>query len=464
MKLPAILFTASLALNAALIALLALSPQARSSLSSLLSNNTSPASSNPSNRASAGHSHSPPVSSHSSPEALAAALKSGDHAALRDQLRALGLAESTVQNIMRALLWQPYLDRQLAINAAKISTDQPYWRGIQQTGRRAYTREERAELRQLASNLRQQILGVLGPEGFDAASPYSQRYSFLSPEAAAKITDLDRDYSEMRQEINQESERFKVASDADKLKFLEQERRKDLEAALTPAELEEYNLRFSPTAYTLRGRLAKIDLTETEYRALYEIQQAFYNQQTDTALARPLAGKNFTPEQIAQLQARAKTYETFTQEVRQSLGDERYALYQRASDNDYRQLQSAADRFDIAPATIDRIYNYKESVAAATQRIGADNTLSPDQKKQALASLAAGTRQQIAASLGEEVATAYLDKNMKWLERVQAGNVLTLSAHSNRPSYKPVAATPRPSAPSGTRSEVRPQRTEVEAR
>jgi hypothetical protein len=464
MKLPSILFAASLALNGALLVFLASSPQGRSSLSALFPGSaaSSSSSSSSSKSASAPSSTSPSAASSSSPEALAAALKSGDHATLRDQLRALGLSEGTVQNVMRAILWQPYLDRQLAINAAKASSDQPYWRGLQQTGRRAYTREERAELRELASSLRGQILDVLGPQGFDATSPYSQRYAFLSPESAAKIVDLDRDYSEMRQEINQESERFKVASDADKLKFLEQERRKDLETTLTPAELEEYNLRFSPAAYTLRNRLSKIDLTETEYRDLYDLQQAFYNNQPDTALARPLANQKLTPEQIAQLQTRAKDYEALNQEMRQTLGEERYAQYQRASDNDYRQLQAAADRFNLPTDTIDQVYGYRDATAVATQRIAADPALTPEQKKQALATLASQTRRQISTALGDEVATAYLDRNMKWLERVQAGNVLTIAPNTNRLSYKPVA--PRPATPKTPRPDTAPERIEVEKR
>jgi hypothetical protein len=455
MKTSSLLFTASLVLNAALLALLVFAPPSTSS--SVFSKTSSPAT----------HPTGSPQSSDrmaaASPEALATALKSGDHVALRDQLRALGLSEGTVQNVMRAILWQPYLDRQLAINAAKTSSDQPYWRGIQQTGRRSYTREERAELRQLASSLREQILDVLGPQGFDSTSPYSQRYAFLSPETAAKLVDLDRDYGEMRQEINQESERFKVASDADKLKFLEHERRKDLEATLTPAELEAYNLRFSPAAYTLRNRLAKIDLTEAEYRDLYDLQQAFYNTQSDTALARPLANQKLTPDQIAQLQARAKDYSTLNQEIRQTLGEERYALYQRASDSDYRQLQAAADRFNLPAEKIDQVYGYRDATSVAAQRIAADPALTPDQKKQALVSLAAQTRQQISAALGDEVAVAYLDKNMKWLERVQAGNVFTVSPDTSRISYKQIAPAPRPPRPKTVRPDS-PPRIEVEKR
>lgn len=442
MKTPSLL-TASLALNAALLAAFAFAPRGAtrsffSTFSSAPSPDTPPA-----------HSSSAPgqPSAPASPEALATALKSGDHVALRDQLRAIGLSEGTVQNVMRAILWQPYLDRQLAINSAKASSDGPYWSGLQQTGRRAYTREERAELRELASSLREKILEVLGPQGFDSTSPYSRRYSFLPPETAAKLVDLDRDYGEMRQEINQESERFKVASDADKLKFLELERRKDLEATLTPAELEAYNLRFSPAAYTLRSRLANIDLTEAEYRDLYDLQQAFYNTQSDLALTRPLPNQKLTAEQIAQLQARVKDYRMLNEEVRQTLGDERYALYRRASDTDYRQLQAAADRFSLAPAAIDQVYALRDAVSAETQRIADNAALTPDQKKQALVTLAAQTRRQISTTLGDEVATAYLDKNMKWLERVEAGNAFTISPETSRPSFRPVAPAKRPAPP-----------------
>lgn len=55
--------------------------------------------------------------------------------------------------------------------------------------------------------------------------------------------------------------------------LLESERRKDLEALLPPAELEEYDLRFSPTAAVVRGKIGARDIAEREFREHFEAQR-----------------------------------------------------------------------------------------------------------------------------------------------------------------------------------------------
>lgn len=434
MKLTPALLAASLALNAALLGLVVYS-RVKSPPAHARPSTGQPVDALDATPASAGNTASTP-----SPAALAATLSSGDHAALRDQLRALGLSETMVRNIVQAMIWQPYRERELQINAAKLVDDQPYWRGLRRTGRRAYTREEREELRHLASDIRQKVEEVLGTSAIDGISPQARRYSFLSADAAARIADIDRDYGEMLQEISQEAERFRVPSDAEKQRFLSQERLKDIEAALTPDEYREFELRHSPAAQALRNRLTQIEVTEAEYRALFEIQKTLFdNAPVSSPANAPTDERRALQEKILALH----------DDIRTTLGDERYAQFMRASNSEYRQLQAAADRFALPTETINRVYGYRHDIASASQRIATDETLSLDQKKDALSSLAVETRQKISADLGDEIAEAYLARNMRWLESVKNGQVLTLRPDGNNVAMKPLPrrAPPPPATP-----------------
>ncbi|MGC4072042.1 MAG: hypothetical protein QM760_05910 [Nibricoccus sp.] len=360
MKTTPLLLTVSLLLNATLLVFLALpsdNPLRHSSPASAISHS-------PSSPPAAVTDGKTGATTEPSPEQLSAALKFGNHLVLRDQLRALGMPESTVQAMIRASLWQPYLERQRAMLAAKTSDAGPYWRSPLQAANRSYTAEERAELRTLASQLREVTVALLGVEGLDVRGTLSSRYSFLAPESAAKLADLDLDYGEMRQEITQESERFKVASDAGKLKYLERERRKDIEAALSPAELSEYDLRYSPAAIALRSRLKQVDLSEAEYRNLFDLQ------------------KNFLDTRTASPNSKASAADTaqVTRDMQALLGDERYAIFRRANDPDYRQLEAAGDRFNIPVATLNNVYALRDGASAETRRIAADSSSRPPRK------------------------------------------------------------------------------------
>jgi hypothetical protein len=439
MKPAPLLLNASLLLNAALLAALAFAPRGATSafFSAFSSSPATPASAHADSSAAPGQASVKP-----SPEVLATALKTKNHAALRDQLRALGLPDDTVLVVMRAMLWQPYYERQREFNRANNPEDAPYWRGLTQTGTRAYTPAQRAELRQLASEIRDQTQTLLGLPGIDTSGVRSQRYAFLPPETAAKLLDLDRDYGEMRHEINQEAERFRVPSDTEKLRFLDEERRNDLAAILTPDQLAEYDLRYSPAALTLRNRLSSLDVTETEYRRLYELIKPY----EDISLAaRATPGTRLTTEQVAALRDDGKTFPEVMQDVRTLLGEDRYQAYRRARDPDYRQLKAAADRFQLPVEKINQVYALRDTTSAETQRIAKDTTLTPAQKRETLQNLTAQTRQTVLATLGQEIGTAYLDKNMKWLDRVQSGYAVTFSPESNRASYQSVTpARPRP--------------------
>src|SRR5690606_8329296 len=64
-------------------------------------------------------------------------------------------------------------------------------------------------------------------------------------------------------------------SDREQLRFLQEEKRRDLESLLSPEELRAYDLRNSPTAQQLRWKMTKMNATEAEYLQIFDLQQNF---------------------------------------------------------------------------------------------------------------------------------------------------------------------------------------------
>lgn len=387
-KLIPVLLAVSLAANAALIVTRNATPGAPSSGSSRLAQR-------------AASSAVAKAAAEKAAATLATQPSDTDLATLQEKLAEIGLPPELAREVMRSMLWKPYRDRQRALLDAK-DAGKPYW---QQTGaaKKQLTAEDRAELRALSDQIEARAASLLGEEyGNRAAS----RYAFLPADKAAAIQRLHRDYNDIRNGVSDETSLFRLPSDEAGRKLLREEQRRDLEAILTPAELAEYDLRYSPAAGELRKRFAALpDSTEAEYKAAYEIAQNLN------------ASKNNPAAQAAA-----------AQQLRELLGAERYATFLRSNDGDYIALQGAAARFDIPASTIDKVYGLRDEAVSLSRQIASDKSLSAKDKQQALKMLANQMRKDVRANLGDEIGNAYLDKNMTWLKNLSDGNVLNASA------------------------------------
>lgn len=350
---------------------------------------------------------------------LSDALKKKDARTVYDQLRAIGFSEVNSRDLINSMIWEKYHARRREMLAVRNSADQPYWRGRDKTAN-TLDAGERKELRDLAAEARRESIALLGSAAFSGSERSAIRYSFLPQEKVGAILDLERDYGEMRQELSEESARFKVASDAEKSRVLREEYRRDLEAALTPEELVEYDKRFSLAAHMLRTGFGGIEGTESEYLAAYDAMKGYNDLYSTMGYG---TGEPPDPARLAELR---EFQQRAGEEIKTLLGEERYAEFTRAQNRDYRNLQAAADRFQIPVESINNVYNLRGMATQESQRIAGDQSLSSAAKKQEMQALADQIKSQVSEQLGDEVAAAYLEKNMKWLGRLSSGNAVKL--------------------------------------
>lgn len=358
-------------------------------------------------------------------EALVSAAKSGDAASVRDQLRALGMPDDVVRSVIRAMVGKRMADIQKSITNAQ--TNGAYWR----TGPGGYfnfggmTKEQRLQLRDASRAATKQLEELMGPDPMD---PGANRFAFLPPDKAAKARELERDYSDLRMQIMAETEGFRLPTDEEKIAFLEKEQRKDLAALLSPEELEAFDLRNSSTANRLRSQLRNMDISESEYKALYAAQKAFDDKVNSRAGRTP--GDSPTPAGD-QGQARAQAQQQLYAEMKATLGEERFNAYLRSQNGEYRTLEAAAKRFNLPQTTVDQVFSARDQTVAEAQRITNDANLNPDQRRAALSALADQIRTQVRTSLGNDIADNYLKTNMRWVDALQKGQALTVTPEGN---------------------------------
>ena len=334
------------------------------------------------------------------PARFAGAFNAGNAAVLFAQLKALGVSDTRAGDITNRFIWLKYDTRRRELLGLK-NTDPSAL--TEREAAAQLTAAERRELRDLANQASRESLAILGAATVDGIELISKRYSFLPPEKVAQLQYLQRDYAEMRDAITGESARFPLPSDAKQLKILDEEFRKDITGLFTPEELDYYDMHFSETATKLRHVFTGIDLTDAEFRAIYE-GSAFTITERDSS----------DNGRTMHMRSERMTYPS-RQTMSAILGEERLADFYRAKDLDYQGLLAAADRFHLPSGNINNVYDLRLTAASESQRIEADSTLTLAEKKQAIQDLANSIKGQVREQLGDEVGDVYLQKYMYWL-------------------------------------------------
>jgi len=290
---------------------------------------------------------------------------SDDDPAFVARLRAEGFPPSVIRAIVTARVAEHFAARrgELTQAAGKL----PYWR-------RLYTftpnnnPSARAALRQLQREQSACLRQLLGD---DATPEYLRtaialRTGGLSVEKTEQLDWIKRDYAELNTLLQDETGGLYMEEDRAKFELLEKEQQADLAALLTPAELEAYELRSSPTAIKIKRELDLFDLTETEFLGLYRLRKTF-----DKSFGRASDFLNIRLSQD-ELKKRQKAEQQLQQDIKAALGPERYADYQMVTDSDYRNIHQLTESLNLPPSTAKTIYQIGQESATRADALRRD--------------------------------------------------------------------------------------------
>ncbi len=366
-------------------------------------------------------------------------LQGGEARELAARLRAAGAPERTARLLVADALRERYLARQRAL----IGSGDPaaFWK----ESASATDREKQAALRRLArehDDLLTELFGA-APAAEEARERRRRLYGPLPDAKLERIDRLTADYGEMADGIRSQAGGALPATDRELLALLEQERRKDVAAILTPAELDIYDLMTSATARTLRARLANFAPSEQEFRALFALLRDFDER---------FAASNGAGDEVDQRE-RAAAEAELNARLKAALGETRYEEYRRQQDSGYRVVARIVERFGLPARRADEVVGLAQGVQTRLRALRAAKGLTSEAVRGELEALARESGERIVALLGGDGAELYRRTSggawLRALERAAAepvGNSLDTAAKS-----KP-AAPPAASEPAGTAS------------
>jgi hypothetical protein len=199
--------------------------------------------------------------------------------------------------------------------------------------------------------------------------------------------------------------------DQEQLRQIEKQREAELAQVLSPEELEEYQLRNSSTANSMRAQMTGFQPSEEEFRRIFRIQKVFDNEFASAF--------DVTDDTQAEVKARAQqeAQNALNDEVKKILGDKRFTEYQRAQDPDYRTLVQVADRFELSRDVANRVYGMKQEAERQKVALESNANLSDDQRRSALAAIARETQRSVAEAMGN-VFKSYYKSAGGWIQNL----------------------------------------------
>ncbi len=322
-------------------------------------------------------------------------------------LRAAGFPDSVINAVVSAQIHERYAARRAALQQKNV--DQFWSKTWNSWG--GGDPETRAALRALGREERAEIKRALGDAY--AAHPEYQRamqrqFGDIPKEKIDALQIINEDYQELTSEIHQSANGYMLPEDREKLAFLEKEKRADLAAILTPQELQDYELRTSQTANSLRWQLTAFDPSEQEFRAIFDLQREF-----DLEFSNH---RSNTDEAANELRRTAEA--ALQEQIKTTLGEARYAEYQRAKDHNYQQLANLAQRLELPKENAVAVYDLSKDVEKRAQQIRGNSKLTTDARNEALAALAEEANAKVVDALGERGAEAYKENSGWWLRNL----------------------------------------------
>lgn len=303
-------------------------------------------------------------------------------------LRAAGFPPSAVRAIVNQLLNERY-------DPKTLTADLPFWK-------RSYPGPEIIAAQQKLTDERNaQFEALLGPDARPSAmmDPVhrKKRFGDLPDDKVDAISRIEQDYRGIDSLARAEAKGDTTLS-MEQRRVLEKEKLADLQALLTPEQLEQYQMRNSSSAYSVQSATAKIDLTEAEYAKLYRAKKQF----DDTT---PQFTGTVTSEMIAK---RTANQQVLNEQVRATLGDDRFYTYLAKSDDAYARLAQLSTRYpSVTPAVSYQLYQLQTEAHQAMTGNGTDKSIPASERVAATRALAAAYEEKLNGLVGPEVAAAY---------------------------------------------------------
>jgi hypothetical protein len=341
-------------------------------------------------------------------------LESEDYRTYINRLRSIGCPEETIRDIVIADLEKLMAPEMKELDGPR---ERPkYWEpkkltrildALEKNGKKQEIDFRKREIVRelLGIDLAAERSRVKGESDF-----YEERLEFLDAEKQTKVRiameKANRDEAALRESSWLENDQL-TTEEREQLRAIEKRKEEEVAQLLTPEELEQYNLWFSPTAYKVRDAFLTLEPNEEDFLALYRLESEFDAKWDGVEPA------TLTPEQQREMQEAQKNLEAG---IREHLGPERYEKYLLTREPDFHQLQDTVAQFGLKPETVGNVYAVKRVLVDERKRVVDNRVLPAEQRQELLRALSEETERAMVETLGPKPYRYYLRSGAgKWI-------------------------------------------------
>ena len=322
----------------------------------------------------------------------------GDFGAGISRLRASGMPAKTVNMIAQVVMMEKFKNAYEALGADGMAFNM--WGGSY--ARTEAQREQQRKMQDFQRELNEEARKA----GIDRNMFFSLggKVPGLSADKAEQLARIEQDRQDMRSQVHLDASGMMLDRDTERLKYIDNEFKKDLAALLSPEELDAWNLHRSETAQSLRAQLAYMSPTEDEFRKILRLQETF-NEAWPTSY-----GAN------TDWQKRSEAERAMKKQIAELLGPERAADYEKTTDSEFATLSNLEFRLELPKGSADRVYGLHQETDEAARKIRSDKSLGDEDRKESLKVLAEQVKTELTAVLGEEGFKAYRNQHSYWID------------------------------------------------
>jgi hypothetical protein len=342
-----------------------------------------------------------------------ASVESDDYREYIVNLRAIGVPEETIRDIIIADVNKLYAGRLAALYP--LPKDFKWWQ-TDDRGSREERRERERKRRELNEEKRTLIKELLGVDLETEMAKWEGRpdddawqTGFLSPEKQQAVEALRDKYREMERALfNEMRENRGGGETRAKMMALRAQREAEMAQILGPQDYQEYQLRNSPTAREMRDNLASFSPTADEFKKIFELRENLNSQ----------FGFGRGGDEAAQEQRRI-AQQQLEEQLRATLGEQRYQEYQLAQDDRYREIYDFTSRMNLPKETAQSVYDIQKTVEQQRQQVMNNQNMSAEERAATLAQIAQVTKEQLYQTLPQQAYDQYLQSgDARWLQRL----------------------------------------------
>ena len=328
------------------------------------------------------------------------------------ELRRLGVPASVVQDIVVGAINRRYGPQLVALR----QTPDTFWRPAQRGHGDESEAQRELEARAIEGDRNRFLEETLGIDWSTIESSVTGRpdrfeklTSAVSPRARRAARQVLSRYDAAERDVIRRAGGTIGLPERTELNRLYARKMGELQGFLSAQEVEEIELRTSWTAEHLKQiDLIGFDPTEEEFRAIFRARKIFDEQQAK--FERDLA----TNDRLPMWQAQSE----LADRLREALGDQRFADYQRSQDYTFRGLVELTEEFDLPNDLAIDVHRLRETYLQRQRDVSQDFTLTDLERQATSHQLQGEARNQVRAILGETAFHRYTQIQIgTWIEQ-----------------------------------------------